>query len=156
MDRHVPTFRACAILRSSITEMFARASWGHSRPLVTALLRSSCNRISTPSDDEDDAVRMLGHKRQNHELHNQWSIGTSKRVSIAEQCLVQKQSQSMSRHANCSGDAALNPLYGFPFHHIGWQRHDQLTGSRVAYFHGERHKQRESGHEQHTILLFFS
>ena len=51
-----PTFRACAILRSSITEMFARASWSHSRPLVTALLRSSCNRISTPSDDKDDAV----------------------------------------------------------------------------------------------------
>ena len=81
--------------------------------------------------------------------------GTSKRVSVAKQCLVQKQSQSMSGHANCNGDAALNPLYGFPFHHIGWQRHNQLTGSRVAYFHGERHKQRESGHEQHTISLFF-
>ena len=44
-----PTFRACAILRSSITEIFARASWSHPRPLVTALLRSSCNRISTAS-----------------------------------------------------------------------------------------------------------
>ena len=51
-----PTFRACAILRSSITEIFARASWSHSRPLVTALLRSSCNRSSTASDDADDAV----------------------------------------------------------------------------------------------------
>ena len=51
-----PTFRACAILRSSITEICARASWSHSRPLVTALLRSSCNRISTASDDADDAV----------------------------------------------------------------------------------------------------
>ena len=51
-----PTFRAFAILRSSMTEMLAKASWSHSRPLVTALLRSSCNRTSTPSDDEDDAV----------------------------------------------------------------------------------------------------
>ena len=51
-----PTFRAFAILRSSITEISARASWSHSRPLVTALLRSSCNRISTALDDADDAV----------------------------------------------------------------------------------------------------
>ena len=42
-----PTFRACAILRISIAEIWARASWSHSRPLVTALLRSSCNRWRT-------------------------------------------------------------------------------------------------------------
>ena len=51
-----PTFRAFAILRSSSTEFSARASWSHSRPLVTALLRSFCNRISTALDDADDAV----------------------------------------------------------------------------------------------------
>ena len=42
--------------RTILTEIFARASWSHSRPLVTALLRSSCNRSSTASDDADDAV----------------------------------------------------------------------------------------------------
>ena len=57
----------------------------------------------------------------------------------------------MSRHADCSGDATLDPPYRFPFHHIGWQRHDQLTGSRVAHIHGERHTQRESGQKRHTI-----
>ena len=46
-----PTFLALAILRSSITEIPSRAPWSHWQPLVTVLLRSSCNRISTALDD---------------------------------------------------------------------------------------------------------
>ena len=46
-----PTFRALAILRSSSTEIPSRAPWSHSQPLVTVLLRSSGNRISTALDD---------------------------------------------------------------------------------------------------------